>query len=106
MPKDTPYNDTPTYLRVEISFVNGINLTNHSTNQERPCTTTQFIGAQVAQQLGFLAPEPARDFGHLCQLFGGRRAVKGGERASSFEDSSGATAAAPPGASIRWACRG
>ena len=35
--------DTGTYLRVEISFVNGINQTNHSTNQERPCTTTQWI---------------------------------------------------------------
>ena len=37
-----------TYLRVEISFVNGINQTNHSTNQERPCTTTQWIEKELS----------------------------------------------------------
>ncbi len=40
--------DMRTYLRVEISFVNGINQTNNSTNQERPCTTTQWIEEELS----------------------------------------------------------
>eukprot|EP00830_Metopus_es_P019296 TRINITY_DN705_c0_g1_i2.p1 TRINITY_DN705_c0_g1~~TRINITY_DN705_c0_g1_i2.p1 ORF type:complete len:261 (+),score=-8.34 TRINITY_DN705_c0_g1_i2:276-1058(+) len=34
--------------QVKISFVNGINQTNHSTNQERPCTTTQQIKKELS----------------------------------------------------------
>ena len=35
--------DTRGYWKAEISLVIGINQTNHSTNQERPCTTVQRI---------------------------------------------------------------
>ena len=48
-----------TYLRVEISFVNGINQTNHSTNQERPCTTTQWI--EKEDSAAARPPHPPQD---------------------------------------------
>jgi hypothetical protein len=35
--------ETGGYWKAEISLVIGINQTNHSTNQERPCTTVQRI---------------------------------------------------------------
>jgi len=44
-----PYNsDAVTYWEAEISLVIGINQTNHSTNQERPCTTLQRIKKELS----------------------------------------------------------
>eukprot|EP00828_Plagiopyla_frontata_P000274 TRINITY_DN0_c13_g1_i3.p1 TRINITY_DN0_c13_g1~~TRINITY_DN0_c13_g1_i3.p1 ORF type:complete len:198 (+),score=-27.58 TRINITY_DN0_c13_g1_i3:354-947(+) len=40
--------------QVKVSFVNGINQTNHSTNQERPCTTTH----RIKKELSFLSIPP------------------------------------------------
>ena len=45
-----------TILQVKVSFVNGINRTNHSTNQGRPCTTTH----SIKKKLSFCQS-------HLCQ---------------------------------------
>ncbi len=42
------YNRRGTYWAVEISFVNGINQTNHFTNQERPCTTVKRIEKELS----------------------------------------------------------
>ena len=36
------------YWEVEVSLVIGINQTNHSTNQERPCTTIQRIKKELS----------------------------------------------------------
>jgi len=36
------------YWEAKISLVIGINQTNHSTNQERPCTTNQRIKKELS----------------------------------------------------------
>ena len=35
------------YVAASVSFVNGINQTNRSTNHQRPCTTTQRIEKEL-----------------------------------------------------------
>ena len=44
----SPPRETVDYCKAEISFVIGINQTNHSTNQERPCTTVRQIEKELA----------------------------------------------------------
>eukprot|EP01079_Euglenida_sp_SAG-EU17-18_P009381 gene9381-1687_t len=44
----------------EISFVNRINQTNHSTNQERPCTTIQRIEKELSICQSYLCPDLVR----------------------------------------------
>ena len=40
--------ETGDYWKAKISLVIGINQTNHSTNQERPCTTVQRIKKELS----------------------------------------------------------
>lgn len=51
----------------EISFVNRINQTNHSTNQERPCTTIQRIEKELSICQSYLCPDLVR-FPVLSQI--------------------------------------
>jgi len=45
------------YCAVKISLVIGINQTNHSTNQERPCTTVQRIKKELSICQSRLRPD-------------------------------------------------
>ena len=47
--------------------VNGINQTNHSTNQERPCTTTQWIEKELSICRSLHCPDPVK-FPVLSQI--------------------------------------
>jgi len=62
VPKDAvpPYIgcETGDYWKAEISLVIGINQTNHSTNQERPCTTVQRIKKERSICQSQLRPDP------------------------------------------------
>eukprot|EP00347_Sterkiella_histriomuscorum_P023354 403334965 len=46
--KSCPLSNGSTSQQAKVSFVNGINQTNHSTNQERPCTTTHRIKKELS----------------------------------------------------------
>jgi|SaaInl59LU_5_DNA_1037362.scaffolds.fasta_scaffold30697_1 hypothetical protein len=49
--------ETGDYWEAEISFVIGINQTNHSTNQEWPCTTVQRIKKELSICQSQLRPD-------------------------------------------------
>ena len=49
--------ETGDYWEAEISLVIGINQTNHSTNQERPCTTVQRIKKELSICQSQLRPD-------------------------------------------------
>jgi hypothetical protein len=71
VPKDAvpPYIgcETGDYWKAEISLVIGINQTNHSTNQERPCTTVQRIKKERSICQSQLRPDPV-SFPVLSQI--------------------------------------
>lgn len=55
------------YWKEKISLVIGINQTNHSTNQERPCTTVRRITKELSVCQSQFRPDPAR-FPVLSQI--------------------------------------